>query len=373
MSTHMVEESRTQTLGYAAGVRTIFGLEMKQRLRGRAWYIMLAVWFLVIGLVFLLAALTTAATDSAGPVLFDLVVGFVLFFGLLVAPGLSANAINGDRAGGTLAILQVTLLRPGQILWGKWLASWVASLGFLALSSPFIFWALALGGVNPLEAFVSLLVLALELGLVCALGVGISALAGRPLFSIVTTYMMVALLGLGTLITFGLSMSLVMEEDARVTQSFYDYPREAIESGQILTEDDLECVTNEVIMPVWHTERTAWLLAANPFVIVADAVPYDRGADDQPTGGFNANYRAPGVMESISEQVRMAQAGPDFDVTCDEAQSFGPGSRDIESEPLPIWPLGLALQGALAGVVLWAGRRKLVTPVRRLARGTRIA
>jgi ABC-type transport system involved in multi-copper enzyme maturation permease subunit len=334
---------------------------------------MMAVWFVVIGLVFLLATLTTAATDSAGPFLFDLVVGFVLFFGLLVAPGLSANAINGDRAGGTLAILQVTLLTPGQILWGKWLASWVASLGFLALSSPFIFWALALGGVNPLEAIVSLVMLAVELGLVCALGVGISALAGRPLFSIVTTYMMVALLGLGTLIAFGLSMGLVIEEDARVTQSFYDYPQDAIESGQVLTEDDLECVTNEVVMPVWHTERTAWLLAANPFVVVADAVPYDRDADDVPTDGFDATYRAPGVMESISEQVRLAQAGPDYDVTCEEAQFFGPGSRDIESDPPPIWPLGLLLQGLLAGAVVWAGRRKLVTPVRRLARGTRIA
>lgn len=78
MSTQIAEESRPSTLGYAAGVRTIFGLEMKQRLRGRSWYIMMAVWFLVIGLVFLLATLTTAAIDSAGPILFDLVVGFVL-------------------------------------------------------------------------------------------------------------------------------------------------------------------------------------------------------------------------------------------------------------------------------------------------------
>ena len=373
METQSLQESSTHHLGYVTGVRTIFGLEMKQRLRGRAWYIMMAVWFLVIGLVFLLATLTTATMVGAGPFLFDLVVGFVLLFGLLVAPALSANAINGDRTGGTLAILQITLLTPGQILWGKWLASWVASLGFLALSSPFIFWALALGGVNPLEAFVSLLVLAIELGLVCALGVGISALAGRPLFSIVTTYMMVALLCIGTLIAFGLSMSLVIEEDVRVTQSFYDYPQEAIESGQMLTEEDLECVTNEVLTPVLHTERTAWLLAANPFVLVADAVPYDRDAGDANSGVLTANYRAPGVMESISEQVRLAQAGPDYEVTCEEAQFFGPGSRDIDSEPLPIWPLGLALQGALAGLVLWAGRRKLVTPVRRLARGTRIA
>ncbi|WP_458116271.1 ABC transporter permease [Arthrobacter sp. D2-10] len=373
MSTQLIESSRPLSLGYATGVRSIFGLEMKQRLRGRAWYIMMAVWFLVIGLVFLLATLTTSATGGAGPFLFDLVVGFVLFFGLLVAPGLSANAINGDRAGGTLAILQITLLTPGQILWGKWLASWVASSGFLALSSPFIFWALALGGVNPLEAVVSLVVLALELGLVCALGVGISALATRPLFSIVTTYMMVALLGLGTLIAFGLSMTLVMEEDVPVVQSYYNYPPEVQLSQEIPSEEDLVCVTDEITTTVWHTERTAWLLAANPFVIVADAVPYDRAADDLPVGSFNETYRAPGVMESISDQVRLAQAGPDYNVTCAEAQFFGPRSRDIESEPFPIWPLGLALQGGLAAVVLWAGRRKLVTPARRLSQGTRIA
>ena len=100
MSTQLVENDRTLNLGYATGVRTIFGLEMKQRLRGRAWYIMMAVWFLVIGLVFLLATLTTSSAGGAGSFLFDLVVGFVLLFGLLVAPGLSANAINGDRAGG---------------------------------------------------------------------------------------------------------------------------------------------------------------------------------------------------------------------------------------------------------------------------------
>ena len=65
--------------------------------------------------------------------MFELVVGFVLFFGLLVAPALSANAITGDRAAGTLAILQNTLLTPGQLLWGKWLAAWVASLAFLVV------------------------------------------------------------------------------------------------------------------------------------------------------------------------------------------------------------------------------------------------
>ncbi|GAB3536622.1 ABC transporter permease subunit [Arthrobacter tecti] len=375
MSTQIVEETRAGSLGYVAGIRTVFGLEMRQRLRGRAWYIMLLVWFVVIGLVFMLATLTISAStpNSSGPILFEMIVGFVLFFGLLVAPGLSANAINGDRAAGTLAILQVTLLTPGQILWGKWLASWVASLGFLVLSTPFIFWALALGGVNPVEAFVSLIMLAIELGLVCALGVGISALAGRPLFSIVATYMMVALLGLGTLIAFALSFSLVEEKNVQVTRSYPDYSSQSFGPDGVPDEDEVECITEEVTTSVWHSQRIAWLLAANPFVLVADAVPYDRGSDEPETGVYGPTYRMPGVMESISQQVRVAQAGPDYNVTCEESQFFGGSGRDIENEPFPIWPLGLALQGALAGGLLYLGRRKLVTPVRRLAQGTRIA
>lgn len=369
-----LEAQRTLSLGYWAGIRTIYGLEMRQRLRGRAWYIMLLVWLVIIGLVFMLASVTMSAMPgSSGPVLFELIVGFVLFFGLLLAPGLSANAINGDRTAGTLAILQITLLSPGQILWGKWLASWVASLGFLVVSAPFIFWALALGGVNPAEAFVSLLMLAVELGLVCALGVGISALAGRPLFSIVTTYMVVAALALGTLIAFGLSFTLVEEKNVQVTQSYPDYSNQSLDGNGFPIDEEVECITETVRMSVWHSERIAWLLAANPFVLVADSVPYNRDSDEPEDDMYGPGYRAPGLMESISQQVRLAQAGPDYNVTCEESQFFGGSGRDIENEPFPIWPLGLALQGGLAGLVLWLGRRKLVTPVRRLATGTRIA
>ncbi len=93
-------------LGYWSGVRSVFALEMKQRLRSRSWYVLLVVWFVVIGLVATLTALSSSAMmGPQGPVLYELMVGFILFFGLLLAPALSANAVNGDRAAGTLAIL----------------------------------------------------------------------------------------------------------------------------------------------------------------------------------------------------------------------------------------------------------------------------
>lgn len=368
-----------RNLRYHSGVAAVFSLEMRQRLRARSWYIMLAVWFVVIGIVFALAAITTAEFTATGrqiangPVLFDLVVGFVLLFGLLLAPGLSANAVNGDRAAGTLAVLQVTLLSPGQILWGKWLAAWAASLGFLVVSAPFILWALALGGVNPVEAVVSLLMLAVELAVVCAIGTGVSAVANRPLFSIVTAYMLVAALGIGTLIAFGLSMALVEEENVRVSSSYYMYPEEFHEE-EYLTEPPpehaMECVTETYTQNVYHTERTTWLLAANPFVVVADSVPYERnGLGYGLENHDGAAYRQPGIMEEISSAVRSAQAGPDYEVTCAESS----GTRELPDGLVPIWPLGLTVQTALAAGLLWLGRRRLVTPARRLARGTRIA
>ncbi|WP_026531648.1 ABC transporter permease [Arthrobacter sp. H41] len=345
---------------------TVFWLEMRQRLRARGWYILLGVWLVVLALIFVLASAFLGASDNEGPVLFDMVVGFVLFFGLLVAPGLSANAVNGDRAAGTLAILQVTLLTPGQLLVGKWMASWAGSLAFLVVSCPFIFWSLALGGVRAGEAFVSLGMLALELGLVAAIGVGVSALANRPLFSIVVTYMLVAMLTMGTLIVFGLTMPLVSERTT-VTMSYQvQTGAELLDETTIPDPADFECVTDTYIQDVPRTERTAWLLAANPFVVVADAVPYAR--DRQGPTSLGGQFEQPGVMEAISQGVRTMQAGPDNDVTCEEIGV----APDLEGQP-PIWPLGVALQSLLAGGLLLLGRKKLTTPAARLAPGTRIA
>lgn len=122
---------------YFAGIRDVVVLELKQRLRSRGWYIMLAIWFALTAVVTFLtwagwnagqstwvryevpADAGLAVNSGPGSLIFEVVLAFVLLFALLVAPALSANAVNGDRAGGTLAILQVTLLTPGQILWGK--------------------------------------------------------------------------------------------------------------------------------------------------------------------------------------------------------------------------------------------------------------
>jgi ABC-type transport system involved in multi-copper enzyme maturation permease subunit len=294
--------------------------------------------------------------------MFELVIAFVLFFGMLIAPALSANSITGDRANGTLAILQNTLLTSGQLLWGKWLASWAASLGFLVVTLPLIGWAMAYGGVYLPAAPVLLGMLALQLAIVCALGVGVSALANRTLFAVMVTYLLVALLGIGTLIAYGLSMQLVRTEVQVSNQVWPETTTDGEFTGE-LVESNYTCETLTYAQETYATDRITWLLAANPFVVVADAAPQAVVSQDP------AMFAPSGPMGAISSGVRYSQAGPAYQMPC----LNGVKNTDLPPAPAPLWPLGLGLQVLLAGGILVAGRNKLKTPAGRLASGTRIA
>ncbi|PYI69566.1 hypothetical protein CVV68_00145 [Arthrobacter livingstonensis] len=375
---------------YWEGISAVVALEVRQRLRSRGWYILLAIWVVVIGFV---TALTWsswkvqvqaqgdfgvvapgAAGQAPGSLIFEIVLAFVLLFGLLVAPAFSANAVNGDRAGGTLAILQVTLLRPGQILWGKFLASWLAGLAFLVVSIPFLLFGFLQGGLGMGHILVALLMMAVELGVVCAIGVGISALASRPLFSIVVTYLVVAALGVGTLIAFGLG-SLVSQGTVQANQAYYKntyvqegsggsdpapgYPE--MPSGITDQNNDYACYGPLTEQQAVRSDRVAWLLGMNPFVVVADAIPYP----DRSTQGSYSQ----GVFESISQGARYVQAGPDATYQC----AGGKITPLYLGQKAPLWPLGLGLQLALTAGILALGWRALRTPAGRLPKGTRVA
>lgn len=375
---------------YTSGVAAVVGMELRQRLRSRGWYIMLGIWFALIWLVTALTWISWKAQSGyafdpgfgrvgPGPLIFEAVCAFVLLFGLLVAPAFSANAISGDRSAGTLAIMQVTLLRPGQLLWGKFLASWVVSLAFLVVSVPFLIFGIAQGGLGAGYILVAVLMLALELGVVCALGVGISALANRPLFSIVVTYLTVAALVFGTLIAFGLGAA-VSNGTVQANQVFYKgmemysdeenpgqdteiYPPVPLPDDITDENDEYACYGPLVPQQVNRTERVAWLLAMNPFVVVADAIPYPmRTAQEQ-------SYGSNGVFESISQGARYAQAGPDATYQC----AGGKVTASQFEQEVPLWPLGLGLQLLVAAVILTLGWRALRTPAGKLARGTRVA
>ncbi|MEP7018579.1 MAG: ABC transporter permease [Actinomycetota bacterium] len=370
------------------GVRTIAILELRQRLRTSRWPIVIGIWFLLIGIV---AGLTWWAVSNQpgdrGTTLYDVVLFFVLGLGMLVVPSLTATSINGDREHGVLATLQTTLLTSGDIVVGKLVAAWAISLAFLLAASPFLVWAWIAGGVEVGRMLLAVAVLVFVLAVVCALGLMFSALTARTISSAVLTYLTVAALTVGTVIAFLLSIP-IMSTDVTVPvrtvpEDWFQQNQGAAADGQPMAEPTAaDCVVVNRVQTIYHTERTWWLLALNPFVVVADAAPSRK----------QVVYLGFEPLQMISDGARTARMGvtpgtqnecwPELQQTQLQPGSngaIGPGGpqQQVERERLnkvhAVWPYGFAFLGVIGAASIWVSLRRLRTPIHKLPRGTRIA
>lgn len=335
MSTLVTRSGRLERLT-ASGVVTVAAQEFRLRIRAGRWRWLLAIWTAVVVGFAVLLRLSLSATGSisdtqpAGPPLFGGTLLFVLGLGILVVPALTAQSVNGDRERGTLATLQVTLLSASEIGLGKLVAAWVAALIFLALTLPVVIWAMVEGGLPVLNVVVTLLVVALLLGVVCAVSQGWSALFARSITSALVSYLTVFALTIGTLIAFGLVTALTT----------------ASQSGQA------------------RTDRTWPLLAPNPFVVLADAAPRLPASRDPVTGLPRERPLDP--LGSLGDAIREVRRGPD-------PAGFIDTPADDNPEPAPVWPLGLGIDVALGVGAAVVTVRRLRMPAGKLGRGVRVA
>lgn len=378
--------------GILRGTMLIAGLELKQRLRSRTLLVLAIVWFAVIGVVTLLAwaGITTSAAAYGGEAdafpLFSLIVYFVLLFGTLVAPAISANAINSERAGATLATTQVTLVHSWSIVLGKVLAAWATGIAFLVVALPFVLFSLALGKWQFSTLVLATLALALQIGVFTAIGVGLSALITSPLFSIVVGYLVVAAFSVGTLIAFVLGLSIgTSYHDVETRQPTSEYWDELLacqnEAGDDSDDYDacaetvpLQCETETYPVPYVPSDKLWWLLAANPYVVVADSVPAHLDEWGGPADLFG--IISVGVRSLQLSDPADAAAFRDHCTPGGIGGPYGPLGEDT-TDPLagtvPVWWIGLGIELLLAGALLVAGERRVRTPARKLTRGTRIA
>lgn len=355
------------------GLRTVAVLELRQRVRSTRWKAALIVWFLMVGLITLLTtgAFSILAGDQPGSeepfggTVYSIVVGFVLFLGLLVAPTLSSGAINGDRNAGTLATLQVTLLSPAEIVLGKLAAAWIAALAFLVASIPFLVWALVGGGVYWVALLTTVLMLAVVLGVVCAIGLGFSALVGKTSGSAVLTYLTIGAITAVLPILFGLLAPVTTS-----TESVRVWDVERGYTWEETTAPECEWQTQEI--EVWHSERTWWLLAPNPFVVVADAQPLN---GDPQTLAENGN-----MLAMLQYGVRYARTGNDGPQDWCSGYMMDGSTAQPESpvEPVQVtdqlvWPWGLGFDLLLGAAGVYVAVNRLRVPTGELPQGTRIA
>ncbi len=235
---------------------------------------------------------------DSGPSMYDVVVFFVLGLGMLVVPSLTATSINGDREHGVLATLQTTLLASADIVLGKLLAAWAIAAAFLVTALPFLVWAWFEGGISVDRILVSLLVLMLVLAVVCTVGLMFSSLTARPVASAVLTYLALGALVFGTVIGFGLTNFLVTEKETvrvyGIPDDWWDTHNPPVDQNaaapaaptEPLEPSRSDCTTFERRTDVAHTERIWWMLALNPFVVVADAAPSRPAREAQLNAGF---------------------------------------------------------------------------------------
>ena len=376
--------SRVHAPGFWRGLGAIAALELRQRLRSRTLLVHPIVWLTIIGAVTLsrwfvlsLSSSTYDESFDAYP-LFSTIVYFVLLFGTLVAPAISAGSISSERANGTLATTQVTLVSTWSILLGKALAAWVTGLAFLVVASPFVILSLALARTGPLQLLVAVLALALQIGLFTAFGVGLSAMISSSLFSIVTAYLLVALLSVGTLIAFALAVGVgtrYTEVEYRTFSQQYWEAYSACETGDqdsaaisaCQERVPVECITETQTTSVSPTDRFWWILAMNPYVIVGDMVSVRHTIDSGNGDLFSA----------VSFGVRSMQKSPstpaDYsDCPAQPSDGFSSVEEQLEGT-IPVWWIGLGLQVLIAAGLLWGGYRRLDTPAARLPKGSRVA
>lgn len=351
------------------GISTVARQELMVRIRAGRWRWLLAIWFVVVSGFTVLVHLSVRAgfrgAQDKGIVVYGALVLFVLGLALLVVPSLTGQSVNGDRERGTLATLQVTLLSAGEIAVGKLVAAWGTALVFLGLTLPAVVYSVALGGIPVGRVLVVTTVVALLLGVVAAVALCLSSLLARTTTSGVLSYLSVFSLTIGTLVLFGIGAAISTEDYTE--QTTCPTRQELLEQGYPADQVDQvvgSCEVSTYSSRRARTDRIWWLLAPNPFVVVADAAP-----------------QLP--KESASERRARLQAEARGEYRQDLRDSdplggIGRGVRDLRDRPgkdehKAVWPYGLAFDVLLGAGAVWLTARRLRAPSRVLARGQRIA
>ena len=400
------------------GLRTVTELELKQRIRSRRWIVGLVVWFLVIGAITSLVILATSRilggegnTLNPGPMAFALNVFFVLGMGLIIAPTFTATSINGDRSAGTLATLQATRLSAAEIAIGKLLAAWLTALVFLVVGLPFIAWSMVSGSISLWQVVACFGVVFLLVAVVCAIGLGWSALLSRPAGSTVMTYLsVVALTVISTFVmammsplvrstdpvrVWGLPPAVATQYQAEVDRYWEEHPDG--DSSGLPQPPVKQCTWNEETTENVHMERVWWITVINPFVIVADAAPLpqeayadlneyaSRAAD--PLALIRLGVRSlaqPPASERDDCIWLYAQSGYNVDYGPDGTPHVTTATgatvnvdTPVKRRPVaidsPIWLWGLGANLLIGATFLWVAVRRLKVPYNQLPSGTRVA
>lgn len=311
-----------------APMNPVLAKELRTRLHSRLIWVLLSLYLVVLGGI-LYVAYTAESSDrndpfafasptrfaSAGRTMFELVVLFMLLLVLFLVPGLTSGAIAGERERQTLVPLQVTLLRPWQIVVGKVGASFALLALLVVAAAPFLGVAYLVGGVTTATVLQAVGVV-LFTGLVLALiTVGCSALFRRVQVATVIAYGVVLVMLVGTAVAWKVAEEVDRQRGVDVAAA----PKEMLVLNPLFLAADVLVDTDTLLNDRGSPFR--WLASEMHRPEFEDMVRREIGVDrfGNPIGGFEPDF--PAVV--------------DFD-------EFGNPVFDLEQDGVPFWVLSMA-------------------------------
>ena len=197
---------------------------------------------------------------------------------------------------------------------------------------------MARGGLQFVRVAALYGVVALLIGVVCAISQAMSAMLARSITSALLSYVTVFVLSIGTLIGFSLLIEIVRTPRSIDTGS-----------GSYVVYDS-------------RTDLVWSVLAPNPFVVLADSAP--RVPPRVTQSGDVVRIEDYDVLSALGRSIRDMRRPPNAPYTTFDNQVI-PGD--------PVWPWGLGFDVLLGVGSVAITIRRLRAPARRLATGVRIA
>lgn len=242
----------------------VLARELTERFRGPRAMILLSIYLLVIGgigIVIYRAESSIGNGFGGSPVtelagigqsLFESTLLLTMVLVLFLVPGFTAGSITGERERQTLLPLQVTLMRPISIVFGKVAAAVAFTVLLVVATLPLLTLSYMIGGIRLIEVFQGLGIVLLTAFAVAVLSVACSAWMRRVQTSTVVAYGLVLIAVVGTIAAFAIARQLDQSQGADTV------------------------------------DPPSFILAANPIVALADVVgddPYEFSEFQGPFGG----------------------------------------------------------------------------------------
>ena len=288
----------------------VLARELKQRMRGRHVWLVLTLYLALLAVILRWVYVAASsdqfgsgsplASASAGRAIFQWLLFFMLLLVCFIVPGITAGAISGERERQTLVALQLTLLRPRSIVFGKLLASLAFVVLLIVASLPLLTVPFLVGGVSASEMIKGLvMVLATAVTLAC-LTLTCSAILRRTQAA--------------TVVAYGLTLGLVLG-----TLLFYGAQQVPNRGG--------------------GARPDPWILAINPFAATADVV---QGRSQQ--GGFESPFRPLQELIRLGDNDRFSQV---ISGSSQEGVQFAPDGPILSGPPpgRPPPPPGVFIDG----------------------------